>query len=68
MNFLLTITERTPMPKGYHDTNTYHIFCESMFEVAEQIESFELNFGCLVSMTVVPTHSTYDVDREAGKL
>lgn len=52
--FLLTITERTPMPKGSYDTNTYHLPCADLFAVAKQVEHFELNFGVLVSMTITP--------------
>ena len=53
-NYVVTITERTPTPPHQRETNTYHAFCEDMFEVAEVVENFELNFGVLVSMTITP--------------
>ena len=52
--YVVTITERTPMEPGKKDTNTYHVFCDGLFEVAEKIEQFHLSFGCLVSMTITP--------------
>lgn len=52
--YLLTITERTPMPEGRHDTNTYHVFFESMIDAAKYIEEWYISFGCLVSMTLTP--------------
>lgn len=51
---LLTITERAPMPEGFHDTNTYHVVCDGWDEVNQNIENFWLNFGVLVSMTITP--------------
>lgn len=52
--YVVTFTERAPMPEGRHDTNTYHVFCDGLFDVARRVENFELNFGVLVSMTVTP--------------
>lgn len=53
-NYVVTITERTPTPPEKRETNTYHVFCDSMFEVAKVVEDFELNWGVLVSMTITP--------------
>lgn len=44
------------MPPGRRDTNTVHVFCDNLFDVAERISDFETNFGILVSMTIVPVN------------
>jgi hypothetical protein len=54
MKCLLIITERTPTPPEQNDLNSYHLVCSDLFEAAKKIEEFELNFGVLVSMTIVP--------------
>lgn len=52
--YVLTITERTPTPAHLKDTNTYHVICADLVEVAGRIEKFEYNFGVLVSATIAP--------------
>lgn len=52
--YVLTITERTLMPLGMRDTNTYHVFCNSLFDVSEKIEGLALNYVYLVSLTITP--------------
>jgi hypothetical protein len=54
VKYCLTITERTPTPPERKDTHSIHVILDSLHEVAEQIENFELNWGVLVSMTITP--------------
>lgn len=51
---LITFTERTPTEDG-KDLNTYSLLCNGWEEVNQAIENFWINFGVLVSITIVPT-------------
>ena len=52
--YVVTITERTPMPAGRRDTNTYHVFCDSLVDASQHIANLEFNFAVIVSLTITP--------------
>ena len=52
--YVITITEIVPGESGREVINTYHKVVNDLEEAAKGVETFWLNFGVLVSITIVP--------------
>lgn len=52
--YVITITEVVPGESDQDAINTYHRVVKDLDEASKVVENFWLNFGVLVSITIVP--------------